>query len=282
MGNCIFCGQKVSIFRSKHKECENKFIESKNTISNIIHDCFIYDRTKSQDLKTYTESIDVICKEGFIDTNTKKTLIISGVEKSIETAFDDGLLSEEEENSLNNLIEHYNLSQIDFNTNGYFTKLKQGTILRKVMNGIMPKDINIDGQLPFNFQKKESLIWVEQNVRYLETTTKSRFVGGSHGISVRVAKGLYYRAGAFKGERISTNETKHADTGLLAITNKHIYFGGSIKNFRVSFDKIVSFMPYSDGFGIQKDSATAKPQAFITGDSWFIYNLLSNISNLEE
>jgi len=49
----------------------------------------------------------------------------------------------------------------------------------------------------------------------------------------------------------------------------------------VRLDKIVSFMPFSDGVGIQRDAATAKPQFFITGDGWFTYNLLMNVGNVE-
>jgi hypothetical protein len=94
--------------------------------------------------------------------------------------------------------------------------------------------------------------------------------------SVRVAKGLYYRAGAFKGKRVETHETVHADTGLLGITNKHIYFSGSAKSFRIRYDKIVSFEPFSDGIGLHRDAVTAKPQSFVTGDGWFTYNLITN------
>ncbi|MGI6285975.1 hypothetical protein SEF58_09180 [Neomoorella humiferrea] len=39
-------------------------------------------------------------------------------------------------------------------------------------------------------------------------------------------------------------------------------------------------MPYSDGIGIQRDAARAKPQFFITGDGWYIYNLVTNAAKL--
>ena len=68
----------------------------------------------------------------------------------------------------------------------------------------------------------------------------------------------------------------HVDTGLLAVTDKHIYFHGSRKAFRVRFDKIVSFDQFSDGFGIMRDAQTAKPQPFRTGNGWFGYNLATN------
>ena len=64
----------------------------------------------------------------------------------------------------------------------------------------------------------------------------------------------------------------HADTGMLGLTTKHIYFAGPRKKFRVRYDRIVAFEPYSDGLGIMRDAQSAKPQSFVTGDGWFVYN----------
>lgn len=277
MGDCIYCGRSAGFLRKQHKECKEKHLTAKETVINIIHDSFLHNKTEN-----VAEAIEDICKNGYISEKNKMELIRTGWENSVDTAFDDGLLSDEEEEALVSIKNYFDLSQGELDRNGYYTKVGQGSILRNVMDGVMPDTINVQGQLPFNFQKSEKLIWVEQDVDYLETKTKMRYVGGSQGVSIRIAKGLYYRAGAFKGERIQSDETSHVDTGLIAITNKHIYFGGSVKNFRVNFNKIVSFTPYSDGFGIQRDVATAKPQTFRNGDSWFIYNLISNISNLDQ
>src|SRR5690606_38189287 len=144
----------------------------------------------------------------------------------------------------------------------------------------LPSRLNIDGQLPFNLQKSEQLVWVFQGVDYYEQKTRTRYVGGSQGVSIRIAKGVYYRTGAFKGERVQTAETIHADTGLMGLTNKHIYFAGSAKRFRVAYNKIVTFEPFSDGIGIQKDTQSAKPQSFCTHDGWFTYNLVTNLARL--
>jgi hypothetical protein len=48
----------------------------------------------------------------------------------------------------------------------------------------------------------------------------------------------------------------------------------------VAYSKIVAFEPYSDGFGIQRDAATALPQTFVTGDGWFAYNLVTNLAQI--
>ena len=43
---------------------------------------------------------------------------------------------------------------------------------------------------------------------------------------------------------------------------------------------IVSFEPYSDGLGVMRDAQMAKPQTFITGDGWFVYNLVVNLAQM--
>jgi hypothetical protein len=93
-------------------------------------------------------------------------------------------------------------------------------------------------------------------------------------------QGDIFRTGGFKGRPVETTERVHMGTGIMAVTNKHIYFSSTQKTFRVRLDKIVSFIPYSDGVGIQRDAATAKPQYFITREGWFTYNLLMNAGNV--
>lgn len=67
---------------------------------------------------------------------------------------------------------------------------------------------------------------------------------------------------------------------MLGLTTKHIYFAGPKKRFRVRYDRIVSFEPYQDGIGIMREAQTAKPQSFITGDGWFVYNLATNLAQM--
>ncbi len=216
----------------------------------------------------------------FINQAALQNLVISGWEKAVELAFDDNILTEQEESVLTKLKEHFSLYQDTLDRNGAFTKVIKGSILRGILEGRIPERINIDGNLPFNLQKTEKIVWVFQDTDYYEEKTRTRYVGGHQGVSIRVAKGLYYRTGGFRGERVQTSETVHADSGLLGITNKHIYFAGSSKRFRIRYDKIVAFEPYSNGIGVQRDAVTAKPQSFATGDGWFTYNLITNLAQM--
>ena len=44
----------------------------------------------------------------------------------------------------------------------------------------------------------------------------------------------------------------------------------------VRYNRIVSFDPYEDGFGIMRDA-----QTFRTGDGWFPYNLAVNLAQAQ-
>ena len=164
--------------------------------------------------------------------------------------------------------------------NEVLTKVVKAAVIREVAEGIVPNRQHIAGRLPFNLMKSEKLVWVMQDVDYLEVVTRRERRGSSHGVSIRVAKGLYYRPGTFRSRSVEWEETVHQDAGLLGFTTKHLYFSGGRKRFRVRYDRIVDFEPFSDGFGIMREAQTAKPQSFRTGDGWFAYNLAVNLAQM--
>ena len=145
---------------------------------------------------------------------------------------------------------------------------------------MVPDRQHLTGNVPFNLMKSEKLVWVMQDVDYIETVVRRERRGSSHGLSIRVARGVYYRPSSFRSRVIEKEETVRQDTGLLGFTTKHIYFPGPKTKFRVRYDRIVDFEPYDDGFGIMKDNQTAKPQVFQTGDGWFSYNLAVNLAQM--
>ena len=67
---------------------------------------------------------------------------------------------------------------------------------------------------------------------------------------------------------------------ITGVTTKHIYFAGNTKKFRVRYDKIIAFTPYTDAFEIMRDAQTAKLQGFTTGDGWFAFNLATNLTQV--
>ena len=104
------------------------------------------------------------------------------------------------------------------------------------------------------------------------------YVGGSQGVSVRVAKGVYFRMGGFRGHSIEMCDIEQVDIGMLGVTTQHLYFAGLRQSFRIPYAKVVTFTPFTDAIGVCRDGVRAKPQYFVTGEGWFIYNLVKNLA----
>jgi hypothetical protein len=209
-----------------------------------------------------------------------REFLINGWTNAVENYLSDGLLDESEEKRLVEFKNKFNLSEEELNKKGAITKTVKAAALRDLLNGVVPNRFDVDGGLSINLQKNERIIWAFYGCDYYEDKIKRQYVGSSQGVSIKIAKGLYYRTSAFKGNAVESTQRVKIDRGIVVVTDKNIYFSGSSKSFRMPYGKIVSFIPFSDGFGILKDTANAKPQIFVTGDGWFSYNLVMNIAQL--
>ena len=205
----------------------------------------------------------------------ERRLLAQAWEAAVEGSLEDGVLSLDEEAALLRYLDHFGLRVSDVDANGAHRNMVKSAVIRELAEGIVPDRLGGNVQHPFNLMKSEKLVWLFGGVDYIETKTRRERRGTSHGVSIRVARGLYYRPSTFRSRVHEWEEDVHEDTGLLGVTTKHLYFHGSKKRFRVRLDKIVSFEPYSDGLGIMRDAQTAKPQTFAVGDGWFIYNLVT-------
>ena len=228
----------------------------------------------AQSLQALGEALD---QSAFSKTQ-RRELLAEAWEEAVEGALEDGVLSLDEEAALVRYRHHFDLSAQDLNASGGHTHMVKAAVIREAAEGLVPQRLEITGRVPFNLMKSEQLVWLLEDVDYHEVVTRRQRRGTSHGLSIRVAKGIYYRPGMFRSQVHEWEETVHVDTGLLGITSKHIYFHGDRKRFRIRYDRIVSFDPYRDGFGVMRDAQTAKPQSFRTGDGWFAYNLVVNLA----
>lgn len=276
MGDCKYCGKPAGLLKKSHKECKASFEWGRKEIAKLIG-AAVGGQSQIAQLRS---SVEHVARKTLVPGDELRGITIDSWCQAVETAFDDGILTVDEETALLEIQKQFDFGKDELDKNGTFTRIVKGGILRDVLEGKLPERVTVQGSMPFNFLKNERLVWLFQGVRYLEQRVRRHYEGGSTGVSFRVAKGVYLRTSAFRGHPVETAETVHADTGLLAFTDKHIYFSGPAKSFRVPYKKIVSFEPFSDGIGIQRDAASAKPQTFVTGDGWFSYNLAANLSRM--
>jgi hypothetical protein len=154
-------------------------------------------------------------------------------------------------------------------------QLKKASILRGIDTGDFP-NITVVGRNPLQLQAGEKLLWAFNGARRLEYKKSVSYVGGSRGISVRIARGLYYRTGAYSGHRVEHEHIVDAGGGDLAMTTKNIYFVSPIKSLRLPIRNVISVNLFSDGIELSK--ATGKPLIFKIDDPAFAANILSHLS----
>lgn len=276
MGDCKYCGKPAGFLRGKHSECEARHHRG---AQKIVFESMRAIR-EAGDLEALATIIRNIETSAFMSPGDGKTHLIRGWENSVEKFLEDGVLDKQEEEQLIRFKNHFELSADEVDRNGALTKTTKAAVVRDVLEGVIPQRMTVNGSLPINFQKGEQLVWAFPNSKYFEDKTRRKYVGGSQSASIRVMKGVYYRVSSFKGRAVDEVERVHIDTGWVAVTNKNIYFAGPQKSVRLPYPKIVTFEPFGDGIGVIRDTATAKPQFFVTGDGWFTYNLITNLAQL--
>lgn len=277
MGLCKYCGQKAGLFRSKHKACEAQKIAGQTSIIQEVEQ-FILHKDEFENLKS---KVQQIASENFIQLEELNALYGKGFDQAVNQILEDGVITEEEESKIGNFKAQFEDFDTKVDTNDSILKVIKSLILRELLSGNLPKSrIDYVGTVPFLIQKGEEFLWVFTNVAYHERVNKTVYVGRSQGVSVRIAKGVYYRTSSFKGNPVVTNELRYISTGILAFTNKHVWFSSDKKSFKIPYTKLVTIEPFDDGCGLLKDGVSAKPQIFSNIDGWFTYNLVSNMVSL--
>jgi hypothetical protein len=110
-----------------------------------------------------------------------------------------------------------------------------------------------DGRLstledPNVLTKKNEVVHLEMLAGLMKEVTLREFRGGSSGFSFRIAKGVRYRTGAFRGHSVVVGtQLQVADTGPLAVTSTRVVFLGSRKTIEVPYPKLLGVEVFSDG-----------------------------------
>ena len=186
---------------------------------------------------------------------------------------DSGKLTRQKENLYNYLSSTYNL---DINRD----LMRRGSILRFLSEGHVPK---FGGRLnyPVFLQKKEYVVYsynADKASAYQEKTRR-KYVAGSKGIGIHVAKGVTYRMGKVKGRAVSEKYYAHLGRGGLAITNLGIVWVSSEgASFRIPYKKILSVTPYSDEIKIVTDGVRGNKYRIELPTPEFAYTLISAIN----
>jgi len=127
-------------------------------------------------------------------------------------------------------------------------------------------DVNVfKDSSPFRLKKDEKYIGCKPATLFLYKSD-GRIAG--HGVTARIkiAKGIYYRAGA---GRVGSSKSWQPDqTGDLHFTSDRIIFNGSNKNFSVRWNKVLELQTEETGKQIKIDRETGADWLFQLGENF--------------
>ena len=113
-------------------------------------------------------------QEQYVQDSEVRAALIAGYEDAVDSLLDDHVISEEEQSSLADYADALGLSRADLDRKGAYTNVALGTVLREVTAGRLPQQQPMQGDLPFNFQKSEELVWTFQGVTLYEGRSRTR------------------------------------------------------------------------------------------------------------
>lgn len=106
----------------------------------------------------------------------------------------------------------------------------------------------LDTDAPVIIKAGETVIFCFSGIVLREPRAVSSGVYG--GPSIRIAKGVTIRTGAFQAE--SHEEFRDIDVGTLVLTNKRLVFAGSTRSVDTGLPKILSLDAYSDAIAVRR------------------------------
>ena len=158
--------------------------------------------------------------------------------------------------------------QIDIKTGNTLSKLRQYWTIENEELPIVNASISLQKAEVCHYQN--SCRWLEHR-----KVTKGVSYSGVSG-SFKIAKGVRYRVGHIKPQRITVDALTEIDKGTVFLTNKRIIFMGANKNSNIKYSSVLSIVPYSDGVGIEKDSG--KSTILICSDADIMARILARLN----
>ena len=117
----------------------------------------------------HLESLNETLRQSTLYKDEQSMLLVRAWEAAVEGALEDGLFTLDEENALTRYVNHFNLSQSQLDAHGVHTSLIKAAVLREIAEGVVPDRQQLKGNVPFNLMKSEKLVWVMDDVDYIET-----------------------------------------------------------------------------------------------------------------
>lgn len=201
--------------------------------------------------KSEKERLEQLRKHLMIDEEVAKKLYAgrakTNLQKFIEDAVSDERLSPAEEKEMNEIAKSLGI-ELSFDDNSK-KALERFRLYWQIENGDLPElkpDIKLFKGEKLHF--KTAADWIEHK----QVTRRINYGGPT--ARIRLAKGIYYKAGSMAVNRTKEDVWQRLDSGWIYLTDRRLIFMGSRGNKNIRLNTILTFKPYSNGVDIQKSA----------------------------
>jgi len=192
---------------------------------------------------------------------------IKSYERIFKKQIEDRKLTDDEEKLLDKLKGDLKLSDKMIARN--LEELERLKLLTKIQDGELPV-------VPTNMilQKGEICHWIVPAKLCEERVISRHYEGGYSGVSFRIARGISFRTGGFRGHPVVERGVVEVDSGNLTITNKRTIFNGVNKTAVFPYKKVIDIQLFRDAFQITKEGKT-KAEFFKVDDMEVVTAIIS-------
>lgn len=276
MAKCDLCGEETGDVGVRHAECQAAHDSGEAEILKLGTAVAL----SGGDVSEFARASAEKAGSSFILEDELRGLYVHAWEEAVRRVLEWNVFTDAQEASLMQYISQFSLDQQDLDRHGAYTDVVKAGILRDLLEDRIPDRVTIQGELPFNLQGGEALLWFYNDVGHYQGKPGIPASDRHPGAGVQVGKGVLYRVEGARECPVATGELNHIADGQLGITSGSIYFAGADHEVQVRHGTAAAFAQYSDGFGLQQADETAGMDVFVTGDGWFAYNLVMNLAKL--
>jgi len=240
MAICRYCGQKAGWFSEAHEECITSAQQGSERVASAVTSTVV-DKLippKHSDDETWVTAfaekvwsetkpqLDQLATEHRIPANDIRNALLKGWSTGAEQVATAEPLSPDRQAPMNAFVRIMAFTDQDIcKTDGFVAGCFSVLLWSVIVHGDPTQIANVSHH-PFNLRGGETPLFFFGSVLYSKETVSRSSQGGYGGMSIRLARGVYYHFGGFKGQRVDTSTLKEIDYGGMLLTTQNIYFGG--------------------------------------------------------
>mgnify|MGYP006988964306 FL=1 len=171
--------------------------------------------TGRQDINAIRAAIHQVTTALPISNNALQEAYLYMLDKAATNYLKDGLLSPQEEQRVSTYTSTFGIPTNNLPAtyqNGNIAKMSQASILSNLQRGVLPPQNTF---APIMLSKGETILWQYSDVRLFEEKVQREYRSNRSGLSIKIAKGVYYRPSTGRMKPDYFFKTLLAGLGLL-------------------------------------------------------------------